>query len=471
MPARPLASVLALVLLLGLGDVKAVGEASRASRRTPIVIAVEKAAPTVVNINTESLVRTRSPFQGFFPEEIFGPMLPQRVQRVQSLGSGAIVHADGYVITNMHVIGNAQSIKVSLLDGREFEVEEVVPNPSEDLALLKLKADKEFPVIAMGDSHDLLIGETVVAVGNPFGFQHSVTTGVISALNRRIKTNERTEIAGVIQTDAAINQGNSGGPLLNINGELIGINTVIFSPSGASAGLGFAIPSARVVKMINRVLHNIVELEDLMGIVGITNLESLSRQYRDVVDTGGRGLLVLDLDARGYAAQAGMAPADVLIQINDRPVADLEAYRNIIASVTENRLSLTFLRMERTGPRQFEVNFTFPEDAAGKPQAGREAVAPVPLEWMGVLVGEIDAVSAAALGARRPEGVMVLKVSEGAPAFGLVRVGDVITRVEGDEVKALADFRAAMGKYNDHARVRLGILRDGQRRTVQLSRS
>lgn len=465
--------VLALVLVLSTGWVVSHAEDSRDLRRTPVVIAVEKAAPSVANVNTESLIVTRNPLNelfGFGNDPFFRPFFPNQVQRVQSLGSGVIVHPDGYVITNRHVIGNAQSIKVSLLDGRVFDVEQVISNPTDDLALLKLKATEKFPAIKIGDSHDLMVGETVIAVGNPFGFEYSVTTGVISSPNRRVKTSDKTEISGAIQTDAAINQGNSGGPLLNINGELIGINTFIVTPSGGSAGVGFAIPSARVTRMVNRVLYGIVELEDLVGINGITNVPGLSQQYLDVPDTGGKGLLVLELEEGGYAAQAGLRPADVLVSVNGKPVADLESYRSVIASVTGTRLNLAFVRRERGGSRAYDVSFDFPEDALKKGGEGGRMAARAELEWMGVSVGEMEGAAARALGAARAEGVVVLKVAEGSPAFGLLRPGDVITRMEDASVRNLADFRAAIGRYNDYSRVRVAVVRDGQRRTVELSR-
>ena len=329
------------------------------------------------------------------------------------------------------------------------------------------------PAGARGYSHDLMIGETVIAVGNPFGFQHTVTTGVISALNRRMPTSEQVEISGAIQTDAAINQGNSGGPLLNINGELIGINTTIVTPSGGSAGLGFAIPAARVTKMIKRVLFNIVELEDLMGINGITNLPSLAQKYIDVPDTGGRGLLVRDLDAKGYAAQAGLRPADVVVDINQHPVADLEAYRAVVAGVTGNRIHLGFVRKEPAGAKHYDVEFSYPADAltSATAEAMQVEKAPATLDWLGLRVGAMEAEAARALGGPAADGVVVLKVTDGSSAFGVVRPGDVVVFIEEEPIHDLTDFRAAMGRHNDDARVRVGLVRNGQKRTVELKRS
>ncbi|MBE7557836.1 trypsin-like peptidase domain-containing protein [bacterium] len=461
-----------MVLVLSTGWVVSHAEDSRDLRRTPVVIAVEKAAPSVANVNTESLIVTRNPLNelfGFGNDPFFRPFFPNQVQRVQSLGSGVIVHPDGYVITNRHVIGNAQSIKVSLLDGRVFDVEQVISNPTDDLALLKLKATEKFPAIKIGDSHDLMVGETVIAVGNPFGFEYSVTTGVISSPNRRVKTSDKTEISGAIQTDAAINQGNSGGPLLNINGELIGINTFIVTPSGGSAGVGFAIPSARVTRMVNRLRTASWSWRTSWGPTDHQR-PGLSQQYLDVPDTGGKGLLVLELEEGGYAAQAGLRPADVLVSVNGKPVADLESYRSVIASVTGTRLNLAFVRRERGGSRAYDVSFDFPEDALKKGGEGGRMAARAELEWMGVSVGEMEGAAARALGAARAEGVVVLKVAEGSPAFGLLRPGDVITRMEDASVRNLADFRAAIGRYNDYSRVRVAVVRDGQRRTVELSR-
>ncbi|MEE9165784.1 MAG: trypsin-like peptidase domain-containing protein, partial [Nitrospinota bacterium] len=197
------------------------------SRRSAIVEVVEKVGPAVVNINTEEIVQQKpNPFYGFrdpFFEEFFNVFRPPRNFRRQSLGSGVAINSSGYILTNEHVISRASSITVTLSDKREFSAKLIGADPKTDIAVIKIDTKEPLPFIEMGKSDDLLIGETVIAIGNPFGLSHTVTTGVISALNRHIKAGGNKVFTDFIQLDASINPGNSGGPLLNVKGELIGI--------------------------------------------------------------------------------------------------------------------------------------------------------------------------------------------------------------------------------------------------------
>src|SRR5204863_10077631 len=215
----------------------------------------ERVSLAVVNVSAESIVREVDPF--------FGGMLgPSRRRKTQSLGSGLIIDAAGVVLTNAHVIEGASRIVVTTLDGRELEADVLGSDRDADLAVLKVDG-KNLPARPLGRSGDLMIGETVIAIGNPFGLSHTVTTGVVSALNRSLNTDGRT-YTDFIQTDASINPGNSGGPLLNIRGELIGVNTAIY---GKAQGIGFAIPVDRV----HRVMGDLVSFGEVRRAwVGLT---------------------------------------------------------------------------------------------------------------------------------------------------------------------------------------------------------
>ena len=222
--------------------------------------AVRKVSPAVVNISSVYEVRKRTgPFSGFganpFFEEFFKDFFDPRFERRQqytSLGSGVIIDGKkGLILTNAHVIQKTATIKVMLQDEREFEAKIVGADPDSDLAVLKIDSENQLPDVTMGNSDDLMIGETVIAIGNPFGFSHTVTTGVISALNRSIRTEDRV-YNDFIQIDASINPGNSGGPLLNINGDLIGINTAIYAKA---QGIGFAIPISKARKIISDLIQ------------------------------------------------------------------------------------------------------------------------------------------------------------------------------------------------------------------------
>jgi serine protease Do len=216
-----------------------------AERRTPVVIAVEKSSPAVVNIATERTIEVQSPiFADPFFRQFFGQFGPEEEEQ-RSLGSGVIVSHDGLVLTNRHVIQNLAKIRVQLADGRTFKGRLIAASGKLDLALVKIDTRQSLPVAMMGDSNDLLIGEPAIAIGNPFGLSHTVTAGVVSAVHRAIRGSIYTDM---IQTDAAINPGNSGGPLLDILGQVIGINTAIYAQG---EGIGFAIPVQRASQFIN----------------------------------------------------------------------------------------------------------------------------------------------------------------------------------------------------------------------------
>ncbi|KUK23064.1 MAG: Protease Do, partial [Thermotoga petrophila] len=224
---------------------------------SPIVNVVEACAPAVVKIDVVKTVKTSffDPYFEQFFKKWFGELPPGFERRVASLGSGFIFDPEGYILTNYHVAGGADNITVTMLDGSKYDAEYIGGDEELDIAVIKIKAsDKKFPYLEFGDSDKVKIGEWAIAIGNPLGFQHTVTVGVVSATNRRIpKPDGSGYYVGLIQTDAAINPGNSGGPLLNIHGEVIGINTAIVNPQEA-VNLGFAIPINTVKKFLDTIL-------------------------------------------------------------------------------------------------------------------------------------------------------------------------------------------------------------------------
>src|SRR5512146_417196 len=239
-----------------------------AARRTPVVAAVDRVRAAVVNVSAEQLVRMRVPSgSGDSVAELLGDLFERpryrRGYQVISLGSGVIVSPDGYVLTNNHVVERGARFRVQLLDGREVGAKVVGTDPSSDLAVLKLDTKERMPFVPPGRSDDLLIGETVIAIGNPFGLANTVTTGVVSAVHRNCKAGDRT-LFDFIQTDASINPGNSGGPLLNIDGQLIGVNTAILGER--SAGIGFAIPIDRARRIAEDLIEHGVVREGYLGI-------------------------------------------------------------------------------------------------------------------------------------------------------------------------------------------------------------
>jgi len=284
--------------------------AGTAARRTPVVAVAEKVSPAVVNVSAESTVREADPFFGLF----FGPT----TRSMQSLGSGLIIDASGIVVTNAHVIEGASRIQVTTLDGRELDADVLGSDRDADLAVLKVKG-QNLPAVPLGHSADLMIGETVVAIGNPFGLSHTVTSGVLSARGRTVPS-ERGErlFTDFLQTDASINPGNSGGPLVNILGDVIGINTAIIS--GAS-GIGFAIPADRARRVVDDLLR-FGELRPLWTGARLLTLDAELAQRYNLTEK--RGALVFKIYPDSPAAEAGLAEQDVIVAVEGQPVISRE---------------------------------------------------------------------------------------------------------------------------------------------------
>ncbi|QGY39100.1 PDZ domain-containing protein [Pseudodesulfovibrio cashew] len=316
---------LALCLLLA-----APGHA--ADRRTPVVRAVESVSPSVVNITVvkQTQAGAVSPFGDPFFDQFFKHFQGGRPRQSRSLGSGVII--DGHkalVLTNAHVVAGGAAITVRLKDSREFQAELVGSDTDFDLAVLKLKDAHDLPQVAMGDSDGIYIGETVIAIGNPFGYSHTVTTGVVSALNRPMQTSNGS-YGSFIQTDAAINPGNSGGPLLNINGELIGINTAI---QARAEGIGFAIPVNKAKVVISELLDTGHVAPIWLGLFG-QDLNQGTARYFDLKDLN--GMLVAQTYPGTPAANEDIRPGDVILAFNDARIHNKQEYLNKLFGMTQN---------------------------------------------------------------------------------------------------------------------------------------
>jgi serine protease Do len=325
------------------------------SRRTAIVEAAQRVGPSVVTL---SVVQTRVvqtapvPLGNEFFEPFFRDMIPQYRYREQipNMGSGFIISKEGYVLTNEHVVHGANKITVILSDGRSFLGRIVGGHPQYDLAVVKIDG-KDLPVAPIGSSTDLLVGEWAIAIGNPFGYllndtQPTVTAGVISATRRDIKA--QSESAGIyknmIQTDAAINPGNSGGPLVNARGEVIGINTFIFTKSGGSEGIGFAIP----IDDTKRVVDEIIKYGKVRNVwIGVRTWEITPYVAERLGTTDRNGLYVAVIERGSPADKAGAKVGDIIRKVNGTQVRDSnEAYRAIFGASVGDAITLT---MERDG--------------------------------------------------------------------------------------------------------------------------
>jgi len=325
--------------------------------------AVRRATPSVVNISTSKEIR--SPRHPLLNDPIFrrffGDQLPDEAQRATSLGSGVIVSTGGYILTNHHVVEAADEIEVGLHDGRKLLAKVVGNDPDTDLAVLRVTADN-LPAITFGSSDALRVGDVVLAIGNPFYLGHTVTSGIVSALGRSglgISTFEN-----LIQTDAAINPGNSGGALVDAGGNLVGINTAIYSRTGGSMGIGFAIP----VSTAKVVLEQIIKTGGVArGWIGV-ELQEISPALAESFKLGAqRGALIAGVLRGGPADKAGIKPGDVVVEIQGKPVADPTAMLNMIAALAPG--SPAKMKLKRQGQ---DVDATTSVGRRPKPQPRSE---------------------------------------------------------------------------------------------------
>ncbi len=334
------------------------------SRRTAIVTAARKISPAVVSVSViQSRLVRQEPFGGMLHDEFFEQFFPPLTYREQlpGLGSGVIVDAEGLVVTNEHVVRDAEDIRVTLPDGRQLQARVLGKSPIYDLAVLKVDAHK-LPVAELGRSDDLVVGEWAVAIGNPFGFllndpQPSVTAGVISATRRDIKSevSERGVYKNMIQTDAAINPGNSGGPLVNAEGQVVGINTFIFTRGGGSLGMGFAIPVEVAIRVLEEIRKYGRVRQAWLG-MQVQILTPYLAQRLGYDHPG--GLVVSRVDANGPAAKVGIQPGDRILEVNGKKVEDVDdAQASIYGAQVDDKIRLL---LDRKG-RRFEAALTLVE--------------------------------------------------------------------------------------------------------------
>lgn len=406
---------------------------------------VQAVRPSVVNIYTTKKIRRptlpfpfNDPFfRRFFDEEFGGLFDRQREFTQTSLGSGVIVDSSGYILTNYHVIKGADEIKVKLYDRRVFDGTVIGYDAKTDIAVIKIKADGLRP-IKWGDSDKLKVGETVIAIGNPYGLNLTVTSGIVSATGRA--NVGISDYEDFIQTDAAINPGNSGGPLVNVQGELVGINTAIFSTTGGYQGIGFAIPSnmAKVV-MENLIRHKRV----VRGWLGVTVQDLDSDMAKTLNLKEVKGAVVTDVHEGSPAERAGFRRKDIIITFDGRDVEDSAHLRNLVVSTPPGKtVNIEIIRDGKTVTKTVTIG----ELPAEQKVTSSESV------FAGVTVEELTPRLRKQLNIpTRINGVLVTNIESGSPAENKLRKGDVIMEINNQKINTLSDFNRVTAQIRGRA--------------------
>lgn len=419
---------------------------------------VEKQGSAVVNISTTQVIRN-APGLPMVPEgdpfyELFRRFAPQipREQESQSLGSGFIVSADGYIMTNAHVVDHAEKITVRLTDKREFKARVVGADKRTDVALLKIEASG-LPVLTLGDPGKLRVGEWVVAIGSPFGFDSSVTAGIVSAKGRSLP---QDNFVPFIQTDVAINPGNSGGPLFNMDGEVVGINSQIYTRSGGSMGLSFAIP-IDVATQVSEQLRSSGKVT--RGRIGVT-IQELTRELADSFGLSKpQGALISSVEKNAPADKAGIEASDVILKFDGKPVESSNDLPRIVAATKPG--SKVVVELWRKGETKLVslVVAEMPEDglqlsATGRKPSDTEARV---IARLGIVVSEL---SKEQLEEAQVSGGLIVDEVRGAAARSAgLQQGDLLLKIGNMQIQSLAQFREIIKKVGKGRNVALLVKR------------
>ncbi|MDP8238386.1 MAG: trypsin-like peptidase domain-containing protein [Candidatus Hatepunaea meridiana] len=430
---------------------------------SPFVNVAETVKPVVVNITAEKILEGNPslPFDIFDWGPFFGepPGGKKRQPHVTSGGSGIIIDREGHIITNYHVIAEAEEITVKLADGSKHTAEVIGSDPETDVALIKINNDiNEYMVAKLGDSDKIRIGEWAIAVGNPFGLDWTVTVGVISARGRsnlRIGGDVGPSYQDFIQTDASINFGNSGGPLVNIHGEVIGVNTAI---NAQAQGIGFAIPINMASKVIEQLLISGTVHRGYLGIIP-AELDEIKREALDI-DNDVTGIFVEGVQEDTPADKGKLKAGDIISAIENKPVLDVKNFRFLIADYPpDTKVEMTVLRKGKSRKMKFLLGER--SDFINRPMEQR-----IKREqfWLGIQVASTDSREGKLLGVDGMRGVVVIGIAPDSPAEGLLEPSDVIVEIGGIEIENTDDFLRAAKELEERKKaIPFWVNRNGRR--------
>jgi len=463
---KPYLSMFAAVLMLGQALTAQAAEAL-----PDFTTLVEQASPAVVNISTKQKLPDRRIAAGQMPDleglppmfrEFFERNIPQqprsprgdRQREAQSLGSGFIISSDGYVLTNNHVVADADEIIVRLSDRSELQAKLVGTDPRTDVALLKVEG-KNLPTVKLGDSEKLKVGEWVLAIGSPFGFDHSVTKGIVSAKGRTLPNDTYVPF---IQTDVAINPGNSGGPLFNMNGEVVGINSQIFTRSGGFMGLSFAIPIDVAIDVSDQLKKDGKVSRGWLGVV-------IQEVNKDLAESFGldkpAGALVAQVLEDGPAAKSGLQVGDVILSMNGQPIVMSADLPHLVGTLKDGAKAK--LEIIRNGKRQnLDVTIgAMPDDDADiATGTGADGSAERSSNRLGVSVSDLTAEQKKSLELKG--GVVIKEVQDGPAAMIGLRPGDVISHLNNQAIASAKQFTEIAKDLPKNRSVSMRVLRQGR---------
>ncbi len=427
----------------------------------------EKLSPTVVNIYTTQVVKASrlphdlfndqnipEPFRHFFGPSPFGQGQPQKDQKRTSLGSGVIISKDGYIVTNNHVVENADIINVRLTNFEEYDAKIIGRDPKTDLALLKIAPKNGLPVTAFGDSDKLRVGDWVMAIGNPFGFEQTVTAGIVSGKGRSLGSGPYENF---IQTDASINPGNSGGPLFNLKGEMVGINSAIYSRSGGNIGIGFAIPANMAKNVINQLKEHGAVVRGWLGVMIQPVTPELAAQFKMERPIGA---LVGEVSPGSPADKAGIKPGDVIVAFNGTEISQVSMLPNLVAETPVG--SKAEITLHRKGAlKKLPIIIA----KLNEEQVAQADPAENLNKRLGLGVQDLTPEIAAALGITDKQGVLVTGVEPNSPAAEAgLRKGDLILEFNQKPVRDVKGFLNEVKGIKAKATVSFFIKREGRTR-------
>jgi serine protease Do len=446
------------------------GQLESVNGHSPFVVIAQKVKPAVVNISAKSVVEEQFHDFFYFNDEIwrrfFGvpPKKPNEPRRrlTESLGSGFFISSDGYILTNNHVIRGADDIIVRLSNTKEFKAEVVGADTETDLALLKIDTKEMMPYLELGDSDSILVGDWAIAVGNPFpqlGLDRTVTVGVVSALGRSglMFGSDNPVYQNYIQTDASINRGNSGGPLVNINGQVIGINSAIVSTTGGNIGIGFAIPINLAKKVADELKRSGVISRGWLGMLP-GNIDNNMAEALGL--SSSEGVLVESVEPDSPAQEGGLKVGDIIIEFDDIKVTDAQQFRFMVADAGPGaRISLKIMRDEQTKTLHFKLGdrSEFLEMASSDKTEKSET------KWLGLSVSTFSQQKAENLGIDFEPGVVIENVEPGSPADDAgLSTGDLIIEIDREPIETKGDFLDMADKLKDRERSILFLIKRGK---------